>query len=561
MLCDALNGNNGRGAGASAEDRPAPLLVRRMLFTISLIGAATLGMLLLSGAAFAQDVEAYKRGVVRIHNTRLNVTGTGFIVRLDKDRVYIVTAAHVVRSNEYPNVYFFNRAHDPIQAKLINREDNDDLKGLAFLRVQASAEVLKGVMPLLLSNSSVKGGEAVSIIGFPDGTDKWSVTRATISRLEGREMVFAGPVRTGNSGGPVLLDGQVIGMVTDTIQELGYASQSANIVIYIRGIDAETASSIKLSAGEVGTGTDTPDRSQFCQALSQVVAASHENFYSIVKGGSRGGNLYESSINLPGMSSGYIYPEAGSASFTTGKDEYYTLVTKLKQCLRNWKQEELLEEKPVLEKWRSTVASQSKEYLFTNRDKGVVVKVSMITYGANATRTSIYVYSPNSILSPKRSQVSNLDSAESILTFLSDQEKVEELCQAIRKISDAGQDGFFSVVGKPAFLRGRFALTFEIPGFTNGTVRPRDRVDFIITSSEAKEIENIYYRLVAAVKPCLQDWRPKEIHDQLADQKAGFNSFSYQFSDVEKGSVVEIRTSRFGVYLTVYSPSSSGKPR
>lgn len=143
------------------------------------VAVATLGVLSLSVAASAQDVEGYKRGVVRIHNTRLNVTGTGFIVGLDKDRAYVVTVAHVVRGNAQPDVYFFNRPHDPVRAKLINREDSDDLKGLAFLHVQAGAGTLRELTPLRLTTSPVRGGEAVSIIGFPDGTDNWSVTRAT----------------------------------------------------------------------------------------------------------------------------------------------------------------------------------------------------------------------------------------------------------------------------------------------------------------------------------------------------------------------------------------------
>jgi S1-C subfamily serine protease len=551
MLRDAIKANDQRKSRAPAKATPAPL-VGRTLFGGYVVGAAVLGVLLLSSTTFAQDVEAYKRGVVRIHNTRLNVTGTGFIVRLDGDRAYVVTAAHVVRGDAQPDVYFFNRPHDPAPAKLINREDSDDLKGLAFLHVRAGAEVLRGLTPLRLSSTPVRGGETVVVIGFPDGTDKWSVTRATVSRLDGRELVFAGPVKAGNSGGPVLLDGQVIGLVTDTIQESGYASQSGNLLIYIRGIDPKTADSLTQSVAEASARTDPPDGSQFCQALSQIVSAGRDNFYSIVKGGSKSGDVYESSVKLPGTSVGLIYPDRGQFSFTSDKGgDYYQLVSKIKQCLRGWKQGEVPKEG---EKSEFERGADTKEYLFTESDAGVVVKVSLTTYRTGGfVLTNVSVYAPNSALNPARLRGSTLSTDESIIDFLSDGEKVEELCQAVRKISDASQDGFFSIVGKAAAMPRRFDLTFRIPGFPEGTVIPRDKVEFHITAFEAKEREGIYYKLVAAVKPCLQGWQPKETTNDAADPKARFNSYSYQFLNTEKGPVVEIRTSRLGVVLTVYS--------
>lgn len=55
---------------------------------------------------FATEIEDFKKGVVKITafvNGQPNV-GTGFIVRLDKDAAYIVTAAHVIYGDSKPQV-------------------------------------------------------------------------------------------------------------------------------------------------------------------------------------------------------------------------------------------------------------------------------------------------------------------------------------------------------------------------------------------------------------------------------------------------------------------------
>ena len=50
--------------------------------------------------SLAQEMESIKRGVVKVQVTTPEAktkVGTGFIVKLEPDAVYIVTASHVVR--------------------------------------------------------------------------------------------------------------------------------------------------------------------------------------------------------------------------------------------------------------------------------------------------------------------------------------------------------------------------------------------------------------------------------------------------------------------------------
>ena len=63
--------------------------------------------------------------------------------------------------------------------------------------------------------TSIGGGEAITLIGFPrlEGS-LWTVTTGTLSGRRGSALSFAGVADEGNSGGPVLFQGKVVGIVT-----------------------------------------------------------------------------------------------------------------------------------------------------------------------------------------------------------------------------------------------------------------------------------------------------------------------------------------------------------
>jgi hypothetical protein len=185
---------------------------------------------------FAQDINTLKTGVVRIENSRLNEVGTGFIVKVDGNQVYIVTAAHVVKGDQHPIIYVFNQQHDGLQAEVLDRED-DDIKGLALLRLKVRSSVAVGITALKLSyTSELSGGEDIKVIGFPDATAFWTVVNGSVARIEGRNLVFSGGIRSGASGGPVILNGLVIGLVTDISQSSAYAARGEVIEPYVNGI-------------------------------------------------------------------------------------------------------------------------------------------------------------------------------------------------------------------------------------------------------------------------------------------------------------------------------------
>lgn len=209
----------------------------RMIWRFSLpILILAIPMSISPSSTFAQEINKLKAGVVRIENVRLAETGTGFIVKIDGNNVYIVTASHVVRGDQHPKVYLFNQQHESISATLLDREE-DDNKGLALLLLKTNAQTLSGLTALKMGYTSDLGnGESVKIVGFPGGTSLWTVDTGNIKRLEGRNLVLSGAIKEGNSGGPVILNEQAVGLVTDVGQSEVYATRAEVIIPYVNGI-------------------------------------------------------------------------------------------------------------------------------------------------------------------------------------------------------------------------------------------------------------------------------------------------------------------------------------
>ncbi len=187
-------------------------------------------------ALWAQDIAQVKAGVVKITahvEGQQPKVGTGFIVRVDKDAAYIVTAAHVTEGDPKPIVTFSPLAQQPFAAQVIGIEGGDP-HGLAALRV--AGPIPEGVVALALDlTTKVAGGEAVTFIGFPRALPPWTVSTGSLSGLKGPTLAFQALVEEGHSGGPLLLNGGVIGVVSDARERLGYAVPASILSVALTG--------------------------------------------------------------------------------------------------------------------------------------------------------------------------------------------------------------------------------------------------------------------------------------------------------------------------------------
>ena len=143
----------------------------------------------------------------------------------------------------------FPLAQQPFAAQVIGIEGGDP-HGLAALRV--AGPIPEGVVALALDHTiKMAGGEAVTFIGFPRALPPWTVSTGSLSGLKGSALAFQALVEEGHSGGPLLLNGQVIGVVSWTRERLGYAVPASILSVALTGWHIEPRASESMVAQEI----------------------------------------------------------------------------------------------------------------------------------------------------------------------------------------------------------------------------------------------------------------------------------------------------------------------
>ncbi len=185
-------------------------LVQIFLFCLLMVGVG------LSSGEAKIDVGTLKKGVVKITAASSNdrEIGTGFIAAQGKKHLFIVTASHVVEGKTLIQVTFFSHQEEMFPATVVKMEGGDQ-RGLALLKVKG--DLAEDVQILSWDTTTqIMGGEEVYLIGFPRvGGNDWAVTKGMLANVSGSVLKFTGTVAEGNSGGPLLYEGKVIGVVME----------------------------------------------------------------------------------------------------------------------------------------------------------------------------------------------------------------------------------------------------------------------------------------------------------------------------------------------------------
>lgn len=131
------------------------------------------------------------------------------------------------------------------------------------------------------------------------------------------------------------------------------------------------------------------------------------------------------------------------------------------------------------------------------------------------------------------------------------QPKVDEFCQALASLNDAGKDGFYSVIGEPSTInRDLFYSKILLPGTERGYVVPRKQVYFfLLHHANLGKVQQQFYETVGKVKRCLRDWNENE--------ETGTSFVFHKFRDPNGSAVVEIAyentdSNRKGVMISIY---------
>ena len=211
-------------------------MVNRLIFTVFLILPQFVIDVCASHAG--ENIENLKAGVVKITSTFGGISrlGTGAIIKIEQNSVYIITAAHVVEGDPNPLITFYTSPHHPYSSRIIGLE-GDNPKGLAVMIVEDKISIkLKELS--VDQTMLISGGEKGILIGFPRVSGKpWMVTPATLGGQYGRDLAFSGNADEGNSGGPIFIDGRVVGIITHMADQFGNAAPAVSIIQALKGWD------------------------------------------------------------------------------------------------------------------------------------------------------------------------------------------------------------------------------------------------------------------------------------------------------------------------------------
>ena len=202
-----------------------------------------------AGSAFAEDVVS--RSVVRILATKRlpdlskpwtkqapqEVSGSGVI--LDNNR--ILTSSHVVAYADQIYVQPY-QSTEKISCKVIYQAPGVDL---ALLKPDDES-LLKQYSTLPLADFLPEIKSKVNVYGYPVGGKDQSVTEGIVSRIEYRNIFYDmsglmiqidAALNAGNSGGPAVSSGKMIGIVCSkliTAENIGYLIPSEEINMFLK---------------------------------------------------------------------------------------------------------------------------------------------------------------------------------------------------------------------------------------------------------------------------------------------------------------------------------------
>jgi S1-C subfamily serine protease len=158
-------------------------------------------------------------------------SGTGFLIAEN----LFMTNAHVVSD---ASRLIIRKVGDPTPYRARVKHVAHDCD-LALLELVSPAAAFSTVEPLKIADAVPKLDTTVKVVGFPIGGERISVTRGVVSRVDYQEYTHSGAdqhlaiqidaaVNPGNSGGPVLQDGMVVGVAFQ-----GYSGDVAQNTSYM----------------------------------------------------------------------------------------------------------------------------------------------------------------------------------------------------------------------------------------------------------------------------------------------------------------------------------------
>ena len=172
----------------------------------------------------SESLEKALNAVVLIAGSRGGgtVRGSGFVVGLERGMAIVVTSSHVIEGTRFEVTF----GADPSRSFAVPFADvikieTQNINGLAVFRVRGAIPAQVGPLGLASGDGPAIGG-SLYLVGFP----QMATTPRTVARVfsgrDGQRLVFDQSVGEGFSGGPVIGNDKVVGLVTDTDNQFTY---------------------------------------------------------------------------------------------------------------------------------------------------------------------------------------------------------------------------------------------------------------------------------------------------------------------------------------------------
>jgi S1-C subfamily serine protease len=217
---------------------------RNAILAILLSGLATGVLAQDKVSASVAKIENLKRSI-NIANpwrksTPTKSRGTGFLIGPRR----ILTNAHVVNQSTEITVQFGDGAKR-LEGKVIGISQGLDL---ALVEIEADPTI-ESLVPLTLSSVLPPPKAKVQVYGYPVGGDAVSITEGIVSRIEfvdlepqlqGLRIQVDAAMNAGNSGGPAIVNGEVVGVnraKLGTAENIGYLVPSEEVGWFLKDIE------------------------------------------------------------------------------------------------------------------------------------------------------------------------------------------------------------------------------------------------------------------------------------------------------------------------------------
>jgi plastocyanin len=199
----------------------------------ALTAVLVVSVLLGVGVCLSSQPSSWRSGIAKV-SVRSNLErapGTGFVVEVKNQTAFLLTSAHVVVGDASPHVDFVVDSYRSYTAT-VRAIEPDDERGLALLTVAnppADITVLndRTKLPQL--------GEVVNIAGFSAAIGSFSQLETALAALKGRDLYLARETDEGFSGGPVLQDGAIVGIIYGRAAGFGRALGANSIRPFLEG--------------------------------------------------------------------------------------------------------------------------------------------------------------------------------------------------------------------------------------------------------------------------------------------------------------------------------------